>query len=408
MTAESPVKLADTGLRIQPFQTNGKPVVLVPYGSHQHAIRFLDDVRSNDHGLGLFLGPPLSGKTSTIRQFTGQLPDEQALAVVDGADKDATTLLREILGEFGYGPGFDTDNERLNMIAVFAMQQTRTAQAPLLIIENAHTLGPTILKLLCDLAELRVKGKSALRIVLSSRESMFSVIDSPAMQPLSKRVTGKFLLRPLTRNETTDYIYKKLVGGGCRNPQYLAPREVCDRMHSASGGWPGMIDRTAMMTIANAESMPLRVEHVPRQKADPHTMERSKTFVPYVILTHQRKTLTRIALRKQQIVIGRNELCDVHIDDEWISRRHAGLVRKDGTTIVVDLKSRNGTFVNGQRVARQILVNNDIISLGDHRLKFIDPTARRTAPRGAGCDDTTIDKSIGNFRNAHARQRSAS
>ena len=408
MTAESPVKLADTGLRIQPFQTNGKPVVLVPYGSHQHAIRFLDDVRANDHGLGLFLGPPLSGKTSTIRQFTGQLPDEQALAVVDGADKDGTTLLREILGEFGYGPGFDTDNERLNMIAVFAMQQTRTTQAPLLIIENAHTLGPAALQLLCDLAELRVKAKSALRIVLSSRKSMLSVIDSTSMQPLSKRMTGKFLLRPLTQNETADYVHKKLVSGGCRNPQYLAPREVCDHMHSASGGWPGMIDRMAMLTIANADRLPLRVEHVPRQQANPHTMEKSRASAPYLILTHQRKTLRRIPLHKQQIVIGRNELCDVHISHDWISRRHASLIRKDGTAIVIDLKSRNGTFVNGQRVARQVLANDDVISLGDHRLKFIDPTVQRTAPRGDRWDDTAIDESIENFSNAHTRQRNAS
>ena len=87
MTAESPVKLADTGLRRQPYQTNGTPIVLVPCGSHQHAIRFLDDIRSNDHGLGLSLCPPLSDTTSAITQFTGQLSDEQALAVVDGADK---------------------------------------------------------------------------------------------------------------------------------------------------------------------------------------------------------------------------------------------------------------------------------------------------------------------------------
>ena len=204
-----------------------------------------------------------------VRQFTGQIPDEQALAVVDGANKDVTILLREILGEFGYGTGFDTDNERLNMIAVFAMQQTKAALAPLLIVENAHTLGPNVLKLLCDLAELRVKGKSALRIVLSSRESMSSVIESPAMQPLSKRLTAKFVLQPLTRNETADYVYKKLISGGCSNPQYLAPRDVCDHMHSVSGGWPGMIDRMAMLTIANAERMPLRVDHVPRQTAAP-------------------------------------------------------------------------------------------------------------------------------------------
>jgi pSer/pThr/pTyr-binding forkhead associated (FHA) protein len=66
----------------------------------------------------------------------------------------------------------------------------------------------------------------------------------------------------------------------------------------------------------------------------------------------------------------------------------------------VDLKSRNGTFVNGKRITHQVLINNDIISLGDHRIKFIDPAAtRRTTLRGAGWDETTITKSIKALRN---------
>jgi len=97
---------------------------------------------------------------------------------------------------------------------------------------------------------------------------------------------------------------------------------------------------------------------------------------------------------------------------EWISRQHAVLFRNDQTTIVVDLNSRNGICVNGQRVSKRVLVNDDIISLGDHRLKFIDPSARRRiTPKGAGWDDTTITQSIKNFRNAlnkQLKQRKAS
>ena len=89
------MKLADTGLHRQPFQTHGKPFVLVPYESQKAAIRFLNEIRFNAHGLGLFHGPPLSGKTSVIRQFTTLLPDDCAIAVVDGAGLDAPTLLKK-------------------------------------------------------------------------------------------------------------------------------------------------------------------------------------------------------------------------------------------------------------------------------------------------------------------------
>jgi pSer/pThr/pTyr-binding forkhead associated (FHA) protein len=67
--------------------------------------------------------------------------------------------------------------------------------------------------------------------------------------------------------------------------------------------------------------------------------------------------------------------------------------------VIVDLKSRNGTWVNGERVKNHVLINDDIIILGDHRLKFVDPSAtRRATMRGAGWDDTTLAESIKDFR----------
>ena len=108
---------------------------------------------------------------------------------------------------------------------------------------------------------------------------------------------------------------------------------------------------------------------------------------------------------KQRILIGRHALCDIDIVHEWISRQHAVLIRNDRSTVVVDLKSRNGTFVNGKRVKRHVLINNDIIYLGEHRLKYVHPTTtRRTTLQSAGWDDTTLAESMRDFRKGMLRQ----
>ena len=166
-----------------------------------------------------------------------------------------------------------------------------------------------------------------------------------------------------------------------------------------------MIDRLAMMALANAEHIPLLVEHIPekiQKKIRPPNVVDPE---PQLILTCRGKMLDRISMDKSRYLIGRNELCDIDIVHEWISRQHALLIKNDKSTVIVDLKSRNGVYVNGKRVKKHVLINNDVISLGDHRLKFVDPSAtRRTTLSGAGWDDTTLAESIRDFRKGLLRQ----
>jgi type II secretory pathway predicted ATPase ExeA len=392
-------------LRKQPFRTQGKPLVLVPYASQKNAIQFLIDTTINKHGLGLFHGPPLSGKTTIVQRFASSLPGDHAVAVVDGARTDPSGLLKSILGQYGYDHGFNTASERFNMIRVIAMQQAAIGQAPVLIIENVHKMSPVLTEVLCELAEMQRDGTSALRIILSSNRPMLPIGEAPAMQSIESRLTGKFLLKPLTRTETATYAHKKLKSGGCKDPKAVMPPAVCDRLHSASGGWPGVIDRLAMMALANAEHIPLLVEHIPekvqKEPKPPNVIEPP----PQIILTCKGETLQRISLDKPRMLIGRNALCDIDIVHEWISRQHAILITNDKSTVIVDLKSRNGIYVNGERVKYRVLINNDIISLGDHRLKFVDLSAtQRTTLRGAGWDDTTLAESIRDFRKGLLRQ----
>ena len=69
-------------------------------------------------------------------------------------------------------------------------------------------------------------------------------------------------------------------------------------------------------------------------------------------------------------VIGRHPDCDLVLDSNAVSRRHARIVADGDQFAVEDLGSRNGTFVNGERVQRQTLAQNDRIKVCDVLLSF--------------------------------------
>lgn len=75
-------------------------------------------------------------------------------------------------------------------------------------------------------------------------------------------------------------------------------------------------------------------------------------------------------LTSRQIVIGRAPENDLALDDAGISRHHARLTRDGDRWVVVDLTSRNGTWVNGCRVAQAALQEGDRIVLGKFTLKL--------------------------------------
>ncbi len=68
---------------------------------------------------------------------------------------------------------------------------------------------------------------------------------------------------------------------------------------------------------------------------------------------------------QRTFTIGRDEACELHLQDPKISRRHARVVAQHGTWYVEDLGSSNGTSVDGERVTRATLTNTALITLYD-------------------------------------------
>jgi pSer/pThr/pTyr-binding forkhead associated (FHA) protein len=73
---------------------------------------------------------------------------------------------------------------------------------------------------------------------------------------------------------------------------------------------------------------------------------------------------------KEKISIGKQESSDIVIKRDFISRSHALLLCENHQFILSDLHSTNHTYVNGERISKMTLKDNDIIKFGDAVYKF--------------------------------------
>jgi type II secretory pathway predicted ATPase ExeA len=409
----------DTGER--PFDEKGQPATVVLYRSQQAALKFLRNVLVDAKGVGLLHGPESSGKSVVISQFLDELPKHVATANVDGSRLQAAELLSEILDQFGYRVQRCSVDDLLSMLRVIVVQLTRSYAAPVLVVHNVNDIDPDALTMLCELAGQKIRNQYALRIVLVSDRYFYRIMHSPSMEPLTDRLVGKFEMRPMTSREAMSYIYAKLHSLGMDHPDDLVPIDVCTQLHTAAEGLPGILDDILLAIMDQADAAPVHLEDIDHpalhHQSVNHSVDQSENKeklvqeeqaeqgVPKLIITRDGKLHQEVELSNARALIGRSGLSDVVIESHFVSRQHALLVRDQGAVVLVDLKSSNGTYVNSRRISSKVLLDNDIIMIGDHRIKMIyasgNPNVKIDYPDVA---DTVKMKGIADARRAKLRK----
>jgi pilus assembly protein CpaF len=106
-----------------------------------------------------------------------------------------------------------------------------------------------------------------------------------------------------------------------------------------------------------------------------------------IIVTEKGGEQRRLEFDKSEITIGRVQGNDVILPKGNVSKRHARIVLKDGKFIIVDLKSTNGTYVNGRKITSPLVVKeSDKIYIGDFILGVEESGAGAGAGAGAAAE----------------------
>jgi hypothetical protein len=113
--------------------------------------------------------------------------------------------------------------------------------------------------------------------------------------------------------------------------------------------------------MATDESQPAWLEDVRREIANAGE---------HLVYEESDRTIV-VPLTREWTRIGRSLAADVRFDDPTVSRRHALVVRQPDGVRVLDDRSLNGVFVNGERVEWSVLRDGDEIVVGRYTIYFI-------------------------------------
>lgn len=402
----------------QAFGEDTGELVTVTYKSHQDALLFMRSALCDEKGIGLLHGPRLSGKTTIVQRLADKLPGNVAVAVVDGTRIKPRELLSRTLAQFGYDTGLESNDELVNMISMFAIQQTRSFEPPILIVDNADRMYPSALRTLNKLADITVQDLFAIRMIVTGGEGLGAIINSNGMVSVKNRVFGRYVAKPLTLREALIYLHARLAAVGVNNADTVFPVDVCDALYQQSGGWPGLMNRFAREAIGRAADFPLRLsdtvaqDDVEDEAADDSQEipvlgvdEAQSQVPPRLVITKDGNIVSDFALTERKVMIGRSDFADIIIEDDFISKMHAALLLYSDALVLLDLNSANGITVNSVRVRSAILKNDDIISLGNHRLKVQNaPAISEEMAELAKTPDTIKMKNLIDLRRLKAQQ----
>lgn len=142
--------------------------------------------------------------------------------------------------------------------------------------------------------------------------------------------------------------------------------------------------------------LPQRTKVV-RTTTDAERYPAGRVESPTLKLTRNGTVIQQIRFDQPQILIGRARDNDISIPTRYVSNHHILLIRQGASTVLVDLNSTNGTFVNSKRVHKHVLAHNDVITV-DQRSMFVSYRIRYSEPsaivRIASDDVESVDPEI--------------
>ncbi len=230
------------GFKESPFSIAPDPRYLYMTEQHREALAHLVYGLNSEGGCILLTGEVGTGKTTVCRCLLEQIPEQSNIALVFNPKITATELLETICDELGieYPAGENSVKTYIDCINAFLLQANAAGQKTVLIIDEAQNMDSTVLEQLRLLTNLETNQRKLLQIIILGQPELLEILSRENMRQLAQRITARFHLNPLSRNELKAYISHRLAVAGS-NVQ-LFDEKTIKRLYQLSNGIPRIIN----------------------------------------------------------------------------------------------------------------------------------------------------------------------
>ena len=241
------------GLAEKPFAITPDPRYLYLSERHAEALAHLLYGIDNAGGFVQLTGEVGTGKTTTVRSLLAELPAHADVALILNPRVTPEEFLLAICDELHVSLGDAAQGsikaivDRLN---VFLLDAHARGRRVVLIVDEAQQLSADVLEQLRLLTNLETATQKLLQIILVGQPELREVLARNDLRQLAQRITGRYHLDPLSRQETAAYVRHRLKVAGATG-EIFAPRALA-QLHRLAGGVPRLINVIADRALLGA------------------------------------------------------------------------------------------------------------------------------------------------------------
>jgi general secretion pathway protein A len=244
------------GLNEKPFAITPDPRYLYLSERHAEALAHLLYGITEAGGFVQLTGEVGTGKTTIVRSLLAQTPKNAEIALILNPRMTAPEFPLTICEEIGIGvPDASTESlkDLVDVLSHYLLRAHGAGRRVVLVVDEAQNLAPAVLEQVRLLTNLETNTQKLLQIILIGQPELRELLGRNELRQLAQRITGRYHLHPLTRDETAAYVLHRLRVAGATTDIFSGA--ALSEIYRLSVGVPRVINVICDRALLGAYSM---------------------------------------------------------------------------------------------------------------------------------------------------------
>jgi type II secretory pathway predicted ATPase ExeA len=240
------------GLRHRPFRATPDSGGYYPATAHERALHRLLEALADGEGLVLLTGGPGTGKTLVCHCLLERLgPDVTSAFLTHGRLGAPAALLQAVLYDLSLPHEGRGEQDMRLAVTDFLLKNYAAGRRAVLLVDEAHHLGPDPLEELRLLGNLESARGKALQVVLVAQPALLDTLRRPELSALNQRLAVRAALEPMSVPEAADYLLHQVRAAGGQ-PRDVLGDEALELLARGGRGVPRLLNQAAHQALALA------------------------------------------------------------------------------------------------------------------------------------------------------------